>query len=156
MGLTHIKACLLDEESQAIRLIRDRVFAQEQGIDPSLDWDGKDTQSVHLLAFAEQTPVAVLRLREIDNAAQVKLERLAVLADFRCQGIGSELVYTAIAYAKEQGYSSIAIDLRAHGRSEGEYCTYGYYEKEDIAQIISDYLRYNPDAKIGIWGAMCW
>lgn len=69
-------------------------------------------------------------------------------------GIGSckEHMLGLSEYLLEQGYSSIAIDLRAHGRSEGEYCTYGYYEKEDIAQIISDYLRYHPDAKIGIWG----
>lgn len=69
-------------------------------------------------------------------------------------GIGSckEHMLGLSKYLLEQGYASIVIDLRAHGRSEGEYCTYGYYEKEDISQIVSDYLRYNPDAKIGIWG----
>ena len=69
-------------------------------------------------------------------------------------GIGSckEHMLGLSKYLLEQGYASIAIDLRAHGRSEGEYCTYGYYEKEDISQIVSDYLRYHPDAKIGFWG----
>ncbi|MEM8525109.1 MAG: alpha/beta fold hydrolase [Bacteroidota bacterium] len=69
-------------------------------------------------------------------------------------GIGSckEHMLNLSKYLLEKGYASIAIDLRAHGRSEGEYCTYGYYEKQDISQIVSDYLRYHPDAKIGIWG----
>jgi len=70
-------------------------------------------------------------------------------------GIGSckEHMLHLSRYLSEIGYSSIAIDLRAHGRSEGEYCTYGYLEKKDVAQIVSDYLRYNPDDKIGIWGS---
>ncbi len=96
-------------EPGAIRMIRDRVFAQEQGIDPNLDWDGKDDQAVHLLAYLEGEAVGVLRLRELENLPTLKLERLAVLPDYRQQGIGSELVYTAIAYAQEQGYRQITL-----------------------------------------------
>ncbi|NJN23918.1 MAG: GNAT family N-acetyltransferase [Acaryochloridaceae cyanobacterium RL_2_7] len=103
---------MFDEEARTVRMIRDRVFAQEQGIDPALDWDGKDSQSVHVLAFAEQVPVAVLRLRETEDSTQVKLERLAVLADFRRQGIGSELVLNAIAYAKDQGYTTMILNAQ--------------------------------------------
>ncbi|MEN8929210.1 MAG: alpha/beta fold hydrolase [Flavobacteriales bacterium] len=44
-------------------------------------------------------------------------------------------------------------DLRAHGKSGGKYCTYGYYEKNDIQEIV-DYLKFKfPNKKIGIWGA---
>ena len=112
MSALHIKTCLFDEEKEVIRHIRDRVFAVEQGIDPKLDWDGKDGQAVHLLAFFQQLPVAVARMREVSSGDSVKLERLAVLSDYRRQGIGSELVYTAIAYGKEQGYQHIVLNAQ--------------------------------------------
>ena len=53
------------EEVETIRTIRDRVFAEEQGIDPALDWDGKDNACVHLLAYLDQKAIAVARLREV-------------------------------------------------------------------------------------------
>jgi pimeloyl-ACP methyl ester carboxylesterase len=38
------------------------------------------------------------------------------------------------------GYNILALDLRAHGQSEGRYCTAGYYERHDVSQVI-DQLR---------------
>nr|WP_157976201.1 alpha/beta fold hydrolase [Lewinella sp. IMCC34191] len=51
------------------------------------------------------------------------------------------------------GVRTLAIDMRAHGRSEGGYATYGYYEKNDVAAIV-DQLRGEPggDLPIGILG----
>jgi alpha-beta hydrolase superfamily lysophospholipase len=34
------------------------------------------------------------------------------------------------------GYDTVLIDLRAHGVSGGEFCTYGYYEKHDIRCLL--------------------
>lgn len=52
----------------------------------------------------------------------------------------------------EIGVESIVFDLRAHGKSGGEFCTYGYHEKNDIRRIV-DYVKgIVPDKKIGIWG----
>ncbi|HEV8538760.1 MAG TPA: alpha/beta hydrolase [Bacteroidota bacterium] len=45
-------------------------------------------------------------------------------------------------------------DARRHGRSDGKFCTYGYYEKDDVIRII-DYLVSRtdlPPGKIGIIG----
>jgi uncharacterized protein len=38
------------------------------------------------------------------------------------------------------GYNVLAVDLRAHGESEGKYTTAGFYERHDISQVI-DQLR---------------
>ena len=49
----------------------------------------------------------------------------------------------AIAWAPawhKLGWNILAIDLRAHGESGGEYCTGGFYEREDVSQVI-DQLR---------------
>lgn len=53
----------------------------------------------------------------------------------------------------DSGYNSVIIDLRAHGESEGEYCTYGFYEKQDL-MILIDSIHSIKDLNlnIGIWG----
>lgn len=53
----------------------------------------------------------------------------------------------------DSGYNTLALDLRAHGSSGGDYCTYGYHEKKDIAAAI-DFLLSQPqaDSTIGVWG----
>lgn len=123
----HVKVVLFMDESDAIRMIRDRVFAQEQGIDPMLDWDGKDNQSVHLLAYLDQAPVGVTRLREMSPEPILKLERLAILKRYRHQGLGSELVYTAIAYAREQGYQQMSLNAQIQ--------TVGFYQRLGFQSI---------------------
>ena len=35
-----------------------------------------------------------------------------------------------------RGYDLVAFDLRAHGQSGGEACTYGYYEKHDLRRVL--------------------
>jgi len=54
----------------------------------------------------------------------------------------------------ENGYNVAMFDLRAHGESEGKYCTYGYYEKYDV-QLVLDFLFSKKDfnvGKIGVFG----
>jgi len=34
------------------------------------------------------------------------------------------------------GFDVASYDSRAHGDSEGEFCTYGYYEKTDLARVL--------------------
>nr|WP_321412603.1 alpha/beta fold hydrolase [uncultured Carboxylicivirga sp.] len=50
-------------------------------------------------------------------------------------------------------YNVVLFDLRAHGQSEGKYCTFGYHEKEDLS-ILVDTLLNNEKLtdNIGIWG----
>jgi len=53
----------------------------------------------------------------------------------------------------ERGYNSVIVDLRAHGESEGKYCTYGFYEKYDIKALADKlYKIKNISRNIGIWG----
>ncbi|BDD12147.1 hypothetical protein FUAX_45790 (plasmid) [Fulvitalea axinellae] len=54
--------------------------------------------------------------------------------------------------ANDKGFDAILIDLRAHGESQGRYCTFGFHEKKDISRVI-DYLEANGHAdNLGIWG----
>jgi len=56
-------------------------------------------------------------------------------------------------FLQKNGYNAIAIDLRAHGQSEGTFCTFGYYEKQDIAALIKYiHSQLQLNTPIGIWG----
>jgi len=60
-----------------------------------------------------------------------------------------------LGLAKElskKGIESILFDGRAHGKSGGEFCTYGFKEKMDISQIVDTIKARKPNLLIGIWG----
>ena len=46
------------------------------------------------------------------------------------------------------GFNVVAYDSRAHGRSSGERCTYGYFEKHDLRRVIEQ-LSKDPVVLIG-------
>lgn len=52
-----------------------------------------------------------------------------------------------------EGYNVIAFDLPAHGKSEGVYTTFGFYERHDIVTLIDSVLHNYQDVEpIGITG----
>ncbi|MEO0403811.1 MAG: alpha/beta fold hydrolase, partial [Bacteroidota bacterium] len=69
-------------------------------------------------------------------------------------GIGGykESFYTIAKGLANEGISCITFDLRAHGQSEGEFCTYGAMETKDVRSIVSLAQTEFPNQPIGIWG----
>ena len=58
-------------------------------------------------------------------------------------------------YAKlfeEKQYDILAIDLRTHGRSEGDFVSLGFYEQEDLKLWVSEILKIKPNYKIVLFG----
>jgi hypothetical protein len=47
-----------------------------------------------------------------------------------------------------RGFDLVAYDSRAHGYSGGEVCTYGFYEKDDLARVV-DTIEPGPIVLIG-------
>ena len=70
--------------------IRRTVFVEEQRVDAREEYDEFEESSTHFLARADGTPCGTARWRRTSNG--VKLERFAVLADFRGLGVGKALV----------------------------------------------------------------
>ena len=48
-----------------------------------------------------------------------------------------------------RGFDVIAYDSRAHGESGGDACTYGYYEKQDLKQVL-DRVEARPVVLFGV------
>ena len=63
-----------------------------------------------------------------------------------------EHFYPFCQQLKEIGCQTIIFDLRAHGKSEGSYCTFGYFEKNDIGIIIDSLIQKNIKQPFGIYG----
>ncbi len=74
--------------------IRRQVFVVEQNCPPELEWEHED-ESVHFLATFDGTPAGAARWRKTDKG--YKLERFAVLKQFRGMGVGQELVKAVLA-----------------------------------------------------------
>lgn len=60
------------------------------------------------------------------------------VADCKIDGI------LAARFLRDHGYNVFLYDSRRHGESDGQYCTYGYFEKHDLVAVI-DYLRSRSD-----------
>ena len=65
-------------------------------------------------------------------------------------GIGSDwnAVFTG---GDPDGFRVIAPDLRGHGRSTGEWLTYGVQESRDLSQLLAA-LRIPPSLPVGVMG----
>jgi pimeloyl-ACP methyl ester carboxylesterase len=52
------------------------------------------------------------------------------IADNRQSGLGVARRFVPL------GYDVLAYDSRAHGRSQGDFCTYGYFERRDVTRAL--------------------
>lgn len=53
----------------------------------------------------------------------------------------------------DNGFNSVIIDLRAHGESEGKYCSFGFKEKYDLVILMDSLCKIESISKnFGIWG----
>lgn len=69
--------------------IRREVFVGEQNCPPELEWEHEE-ESNHFLATVDGIPAGASRWRKTDKG--YKLERFAVLKNFRGNGVGQALV----------------------------------------------------------------
>jgi predicted GNAT family N-acyltransferase len=69
--------------------IRIKVFVEEQGVDKRLEYEHEE-ESTHFLAIVDGNPAGTARWRQTENG--IKLERFAVLPQYRSSGVGAHLV----------------------------------------------------------------
>jgi predicted GNAT family N-acyltransferase len=96
-----------DQQQQEAFRIREAVFVQEQNVPADEEYDEYETSSRHFLAYADgTTPCGTARWRFTDKG--IKLERFAVLKEFRSRKVGSALV------------QAVLDDVRQHPLSGGK------------------------------------
>jgi len=82
-----------EEELEKVFEIRRQVFVVEQNCPPELEWENEEV-SVHFLAKFNDQPVGACRWRKTDLG--YKLERFAVLQEFRGKGIAQAMIKTVL------------------------------------------------------------
>ncbi|MBM4132709.1 MAG: GNAT family N-acetyltransferase [Nitrospira sp.] len=90
----------------AIRLIRETVFVREQGVPRDLEWDGLDRSCWHVLAWNDRgEPIGTGRLCQ--EGKQARLGRMAVLQEYRRQGVGRALLRALLGLAQARGMGNV-------------------------------------------------
>jgi len=106
----HVLPVDWETHARTLEAIRAAVFIEEQGVPESIERDGQDQQASHFLAITEAGQhVGCARL-----LADGQIGRMAVLADFRGQGIGFDLLNLAIEHSKTQGLIQLFLNAQSH------------------------------------------
>ena len=110
--------------------VRRDVFIEEQDVPEEIEMDGRDETATHFVVYDTEAdrPVGTARIRYVDEDT-AKAERVAVLAEYRGEGLGRRLMELVEAEAREQGCTSV--DLHAQTAVEGFYETLGYETVSD-------------------------
>lgn len=116
MGETFsIQRVTYTEAIEPIQFVRRQVFQKEQGVAPELEFDGNDESATHFLAYQGSDAIGTARIRYLtadDSQPIAKIERVAVLAEYRGNGIGKQLMDVAIAHLRNQGITAIKINAQ--------------------------------------------
>ncbi|MDJ0858131.1 MAG: GNAT family N-acetyltransferase [Dinoroseobacter sp.] len=88
-------------ELDVCRDLRRKVFIEEQNVAEDEEWDGRDSEALHLLAFSGSKPVGTARLRKVGDMG--KIERVCVLAEARGTGAGRTLMEAAVETLRRVG-----------------------------------------------------
>jgi alpha-beta hydrolase superfamily lysophospholipase len=113
---------------------------------PNFDVKSKDGKAIEFISFDGIKLSAYLSYSKLDSAKGT----IILLHGIRAN---KEHFIALSSKLAKHGYNSIALDLRAHGRSEGTHCTFGVKERNDIVALIT-MLENKEDIydNIGIWG----
>ncbi len=87
--------------------IRTTVFIEEQNVLPELELDGLDSEAEHFIVYLNHKPIGCARIRK--NKDFVKLERIAIIKEYRCRGFGKKLTNFLVDYCKQNNYNKIKL-----------------------------------------------
>jgi predicted GNAT family N-acyltransferase len=116
-----------DDERTALLDLRHTVFIQEQGVPESRERDGLDDRCWHVLARDEAgRPVGCGRLTPAH-----KIGRMAVLQEWRGQGVGKAMLRELTSRARALGWPEVALDAQVSA--------IGFYEREGFQALGEEF-----------------
>ena len=119
------------QHEKEIRLVRNTVFTEEQGIPSAIDFDGRCPDCYHVLARNEAGhPVGTGRMQKNGH-----IGRLAVTAEWRSKGIGAALLDEFITFARNIGLKQVYLNSQEQA--------VGFYEK--CGFVVEDEIFYEAN-----------
>jgi len=121
-----IRSASWQADRARLEFVRLQVFIIEQNIPESEEWDNADENSSHVLAFSEKRDVVGTGRLEPTG----KIARLAVLGEYRGQGVGSAMLIRLVEEARQRGFDQVYLHAQTHALSF--YKKFGFVSDEEI------------------------
>ncbi|WP_420388011.1 GNAT family N-acetyltransferase [Roseivirga sp.] len=132
--MIRVKKIENQEELKAAFDIRREVFIVGQDCPEEEEFDEFDDESTHFIAYVKGEPAGTSRFRVTPKG--YKLERFAVLDQFRGLGVGKRLVQTVLGYLdKENLPEGTLIYLHSQVDAMGLYSRFGF---EKVGEIFDE------------------
>jgi len=133
-----IKLNFSDHDFKIIKNIRKKVFTDELGISEFHLFDEYDGVCDHFILFDGRNVVGTVRIILIEKT--IKLERMAILKNFRTKNYGKNCILDIKEYYSTLGISQIILDSIYSVR--GFYKKCGFIEEGKIFQRVGiDHIR---------------
>jgi predicted GNAT family N-acyltransferase len=121
-----IRSASWQADRAKLEFVRRQVFIIEQKIPESEEWDDADENSSHVLAFSEKRDVVGTGRLEPTG----KIARLAVLGEYRGQGVGSAMLIRLVEEARQRGFEQVYLHAQMHALNF--YKKFGFVSDEEI------------------------
>ena len=91
------------DDFMKVMIIRSIIFMGEHGHKYNMEFDDYELSSrTHLLACEDNgEPIGIMRI--LKDGQEAKLERLAVVPEYRGKGISKEIIKAGLTFCQEQG-----------------------------------------------------
>ena len=110
-----IRQCQSDADRAEAMHIRFAVFVDEQQVPPELEPDEYDAEAIHLLVVDAATGEAIGTARIVDKGNGVaKIGRVAILKEWRGQGVGDALMRAVLEIARTAGHTLAMLDAQTY------------------------------------------
>lgn len=114
-----IRLAAWDADRPALSAIREQVFILEQSVPRKMEWDEFDAVSRHVVAEAATLAIGTGRLLPDGH-----IGRMAVLPEWRGNGVGTALLQTLLELARADGHERAM--LNAQVRAVTFYRRFGF------------------------------
>jgi len=100
--------------------IREIVFIKGQNCPRECEMDGLENKAKHVIVKYRGKTIGCARVRFLENKA--KLERIALLEDYRGKGFGREIMNYLIRYCKRKKVEEIFLHSQSYVKKFYEKC----------------------------------
>ena len=138
MNIHLLKLNFKDQDFSIIKNIRKKVFTDEMNIPESKLFDENDETCDHYILFDGKKSVGSIRFVNTNDA--IKLERMAILSEFRGKNYGKSAILQLIEYYRLMGYSKIILDSIFSVRGFYKKCQF-VEEGETFRRVGIDHIR---------------